>query len=405
MARKTLTSSQAVEILGIKESTLYAYVSRGMIRSVEPQEDADPRIRHYIAEDVYALERKKSHRRDPAKAAEDALNWGVPVLESALTRIEGGRLFYRGRDAVALAVTSSFEDVAELLWLPVRPDVLPFDEPTRAVDDSEDRGSGRESPAVRQLLEIPTLAELQTRVRTAAASDLRAFDTSAHGAAATGRRIIRLIADALGTHRSATSIGSMLAENYGAPARLFDAALILCADHELNASSFTARVVASTGADPYAVVSAALAALSGPKHGGAVLRVYALIEECESSGSPDATVLARARRGESVPGFGHMLYPDGDPRYSALMSLLSSHFATSPRFQLCQSLSDVARTVSGLSPNIDFALATLAYVVNQPANFSAALFALGRSAGWIAHAVEQYADSRLIRPRARYIGE
>ncbi len=405
MARETLSSRKAVELLGIKEATLYAYVSRGMIRSVDPEEGLDPRSRRYIAEDVYALMRRKSHRRDPARAAEDALDWGIPVLNSALTRIESGRLFYRGRDAVALARTSTFEQVAELLWLPVPQEALPFDSDAGIRPEAQSAGLWTLKRQPDEAAAIPTLAQLQANVGSAAASDLRAYDTTVQGTAATGRQIIRLIADAIANYPSATSISTALAARFKASPAVFDAVLILCADHELNASSFTARVVASTGADPYAVVSAAIAALSGPKHGGSVLRVHALIEEAESLGQPDATVLARVRRGEPIPGFGHVLYPDGDPRYNALMSIFSAEFASSPRFQLCQSLADAATAVTGTAPNIDFALASLTYTLKQPAQLGAALFALGRAAGWIAHAIEQYSDGRLIRPRARYIGD
>lgn len=403
MPVQTLTSKKAAELLGIKEATLYAYVSRGMIRSVEPQPGDDPRVRHYVAEDVYALMRRKSHRRDPTKAAEDALNWGTPVLESALTRIENGRLFYRGRDAASLALTATFEEVAGLLWLPGEPAPLPFDEWDAPDESAQPAPPTTDAPAAP--FPVPTLATLSAKVALAAADDVRAFDTSPQGTASTGRQIIRLMTDSLTVRTGAQSIAADLAATYGGTTRLFDAALILTADHELNASSFTARVVASTGADPYAVVSAALAALSGPKHGGAGLRVFSLLAEAAALPQPESAVIARLRRGETIPGFGHVLYPDGDPRYVRLMSVLGVAFAESPRFLLCQTLADAARAVTGSMPNIDFALATLVYTLGQPPELVPALFALGRTAGWIAHAIEQYSSGTLIRPRAKYVGE
>jgi citrate synthase len=235
-------------------------------------------------------------------------------------------------------------------------------------------------------------------------SDLRAYDVSPAGAAATGARILGLLVAAISGQHGGNSAADSLAAAFGAPAHVFDAALILLADHELNASSFAARVVASTGAHPYAVVSAAMAALSGPKHGGAALGVHALIADAASDGEPERAVAARVRRGESMPGFGHKLYPDGDPRYAALMAVCTAPFGGDVRFRLCGALAEAGAVATGLKPNVDFALATLVYAIGLPPGAGPALFALGRSAGWIAHAIEQYADGRLIRPRAKYVG-
>lgn len=386
----TLSSKEAAKLLGIKEATLYAYVSRGMIRSVEGE--GDPRARRYLRADVEALATRKAHRRDPAKAAEDALDWGAPVMESALTRIEAGRLYYRGEDAAVLARSSTFEQVAARLWgiASIPTDGISGDAATSAEGQPHN---------------IPDLAELQAQVALAGMHDLRAYDVSPSGAAATGARILRLLVRAISGQGGETNTANSLAMAFGAPAHIFDAALILLADHELNASSFAARVVASTGAHPYAAVSAALAALSGPKHGGAALGVSALIADAASDGQPERTVSARVRRGEAIPGFGHRLYPDGDPRYMALTAVCESHFGSDPRFRLCSALAEASTTVTGQKPNIDFALATLVYATGLPASAGPALFALGRSAGWIAHTIEQYADGRLIRPRAKYVGQ
>ena len=382
----TLSSKEAARLLGIKEATLYAYVSRGMIRSVEG-EGGDPRARRYLREDVQALATRKAQRRDPAKAAEDALDWGAPVMESALTRIETGRLYYRGEDAAALARSSTFEQVAARLWgLETFPNV-PEMHPAAAASGG-----------------IPDLAELQAQVALAGMRDLRAYDLSPAGAAATGARILRLLVTAISGRGGADGAANALAAAFGAPSHVFDAALILLADHELNASSFAARVVASTGAHPYAAVSAALAALSGPKHGGAALGVSALIADAASDGQPERAVSARVRRGESMPGFSHKLYPDGDPRYTALMAVCEAQFGSDLRFRLCGALAEAGVIATGQKPNIDFALATLIYAIGLPPGAGPELFAVGRSAGWIAHAIEQYADGRLIRPRAKYTG-
>jgi citrate synthase len=251
---------------------------------------------------------------------------------------------------------------------------------------------------------IPDLAELQAEVALAGMRDLRAYDISPAGAAATGARILRLLVSAICGQDTEQRAADALAAAFGAPAHVLDAALILLADHELNASSFAARVVASTGAHPYAVVSAALAALSGPKHGGAALGVYALIADAAADGQPERAVAARVRRGETVPGFGHKLYPEGDPRFAALMAACEAQFGGESRFRLCAALAEAGFAATGQKPNIDFALAALVYTIGLPASAGPALFALGRSAGWVAHAIEQYADGRLIRPRAKYSG-
>lgn len=376
-----LSSREAAELLGIKEATLYAYVSRGMIRSIPADADDDPRTRYYAAGDVHALVHRKSVRRDPSRGAEDALNWGTPVLTSALTRIADGRLFYRGRDAAVLAREARFEDVLTLLWQSGMP--------------------APQNASTFSLLAVPSLEMLQSLVIQAALEDARAFDTSSQGAAATGWRIIRLLTGHL--TNADGPVASALASAYGGEAALYDAALILCADHELNASSFTARVIASTGAHPYAVVAGAMAALSGPKHGGMVLRVHALLQE--AVGQPERVLFDRMRRGEAIPAVGHTLYPEGDPRYKALMAVMRDVFGAGSRLAAYRAVAEAAQAATGRAPTIDFALAVLLHMLGQPAELGAALFALGRTGGWIAHAIEQYGDGQLIRPRAKYVGE
>jgi citrate synthase len=173
--------------------------------------------------------------------------------------------------------------------------------------------------------------------------------------------------------------------------------LVLLADHELNASTFAARVAASTGASLSAACLAGLSALSGPLHGGMAARVEAFVEEAERLDSGHA-VAARLARGASMPGFDHPLYPDGDPRAAALLGA----FEAPP---LLADLRTATETATSLSPNIDFALVSLARTLKLPPDAPFILFATARSAGWAAHAIEQLQTGRLIRPRARYVGE
>jgi citrate synthase len=179
---------------------------------------------------------------------------------------------------------------------------------------------------------------------------------------------------------------------------------VLCADHELNVSSFTARCVASAGSHPYAVVIAGLAALEGPKHGGASARVESMLESMRHARSVRTAVRDRLRRGEVVDGFGHPLYSDGDPRAHFLLDLLAEHYAPSAEWRFVREIARAAAASTGEHPNIDFALAAVARVLRLPAGAPLTLFAIGRSVGWIGHAIEQYATGQLIRPRAKYIG-
>jgi citrate synthase len=172
---------------------------------------------------------------------------------------------------------------------------------------------------------------------------------------------------------------------------------VLCADHELNASGFTARCVASTGASLRAAVIGGLAALSGGRHGGMTGRIETLWRSLDRS-----AVLGQLRRRLSadgeLPGFGHPLYPEGDVRASAILERIL------PRFPRARALVSAVDELTGLAPNIDFALVALRRLLELPEGAAFGLFALGRSVGWIAHAIEQRETGQLIRPRAVYVG-
>jgi citrate synthase len=180
-------------------------------------------------------------------------------------------------------------------------------------------------------------------------------------------------------------------------AELVRAALVLCADHELNASAFAVRVVASTGASLAACLSAGLGALSGPRHGGQTSLVEILFEEAERFGDAARLVQERLRRGDILPGFGHPLYRDGDPRAAMLLTLL-------PPDPVRDALRHAMDATRGKEPNLDFALVSLRRALRLKPGSALALFAIGRTVGWIAHALEQQAEDKLIRPRARYTG-
>ena len=398
-----LTARQAAEELDISLATLYAYVSRGLIRSEAT--GGDTRTRRYRLEDVQKLKQRKEQQRNPGKVAESALHWGAPVMESALTLIANGRLFYRGYDAIQLATTHTVEQVAALLWT----GELPAD-PSGLFETTGDALSAQVAAVRQQLADVPPVEAFQVLLPLAAAHDLAAYDLRPAAVIQTGGRILRLLT-AIAAEERAVSDGIVPTlqqrwrPNDDRALALLDAALILCADHELNVSAFTARCVASAGSTPYAVVIAGLSALQGVKHGGHSARVEALLRE---AGTPTGVRLAlaqRLKRGEKIPGFGHQLYPDGDPRGAALLQLTSAAYPDSPAVVLSQALIEQVQSLIGEHPTIDFGLATLSAALELPPGSPLTLFALGRTIGWIGHAIEQYELDRIIRPRARYIGE
>jgi citrate synthase len=179
---------------------------------------------------------------------------------------------------------------------------------------------------------------------------------------------------------------------------------VVSADHELNASAFAVRVAASAGADLYACVSAGLAALSGPRHGGSCDRVEALVAEAGSAARADAIVRGRMRRGEEIAGFGHPLYPEGDPRAEVLLETARDLAPRAEALSTVTALVDAMRDAGREPPTVDVGLVAIAAVLGLPPGSAAGLFAVGRAAGWIAHAFEQREAGFLLRPRARYTG-
>ena len=255
---------------------------------------------------------------------------------------------------------------------------------------------------------LPFVARAQARLAFASAADQQAFDLRPERVALTGGRILGLLGGAAALSTSVTgTIDQRLARAWGTGARGADvlrAAIILCADHELNVSAFTARCVASAGSNPYAVVIAGLAALEGTRHGGASIRAEAMLASIRRARRLGDALRERQRRGETLHGFGHPLYRDGDPRAAALLTLLRERYPRSPELAFALEAARAAASVLQEKPTIDFALAAVARVLRLPAGSPLTLFALGRTIGWIGHAIEQYTTDQIIRPRAKYVG-
>ena len=370
-----------------------------MVCSARRKPAAPVGARRYHTEDVEALRNRKEVRRDPGSAAQSALSYGMPVLESSITLIQDGCLYYRGYDARLLAQHRSVEEVAALIWLDrLDPGGLfaRHDQPPQAVASQQDALNDGQYP-----IEL-----YQAALTRAAIDDLAAFLTAPEAVAATGARILALLV-AVTTGRPVTvSLARSLQVGWAPTqpevADLLAAAMILCADHELNVSAFTARCVASAGSTPYAVVIAGLAALQGHRHGGHTEQVARLLREARAGIT--GAVAGYLRQGASLPGFGHPLYPDGDPRGRLLMELVAERYPEAATTTLARELCLAVYELTGLRPTVDFALETLAQALGLPPRAALSLFALGRTIGWIGHAIEQYQTDQLIRPRARYAG-
>ena len=398
MPRDTfLTSRQAADALGVTRATLYAYTSRGLLRS-EPVAGTT-RERRYHRDDVDRLTTRKAARRDPSKAAAQGLRWGEPVLESGITLIQGGTFYYRGHDAVRLAEQATAEDVAALLWNA----------------DERERDRLFAQPSALDARRLTLIARLTPEVRTrlqaalpiAGSEDLPSFDLRPAAVRATGARILRLftqiIVDGAVREPMHRALQHAWAPRRPVAADVIRSALVLCADHELNASAFTARCAASAGAAPYDVISAGLATLKGYKHGGAGERALDIVRHAATPRDARTVLAERLRRGDRIPGFGHPLYPDGDPRAAVLMRLAESS-GNDSAWRPFRHLAKAGAELLNDAPNLDFGLAAITRAYRLPDDAPFLLFALARTIGWIAHAMEEYASGHLIRPRARYTG-
>lgn len=396
-----VTAQEAAELLDITLPTLYAYVSRGLIRSEAT--GSSKRTRHYNRDDIEQLKQRREQHRHPDTVLASALHWGAPVMESALTLIQAGQFWYRGRNVLTLAERFTVEQVAALLWTGQAEDAVTLFANAERLPFASSELTGQHAQ------QLTPLETFQAALPLAAAGDPRAYDLQPHTICRTGVRILRLLVACNSQAQSSTGgIANALAEvwspNDTSVAPLINAALVLCADHELNASSFTVRCVASAGATLYAAIGAGVGALSGVKHGGQTARVEAFLREVADGDDISLAIRNRLRRGEDVPGFGHRLYPTGDPRGRALLAQTSAAYRENPSVVLATRVVDEVFAVLGKHPSLDFALVTLAQALGLPAGGALTLFALGRTIGWVGHALEQYATNRMIRPRARYVG-
>ena len=369
----------------------------------------------------------------------------VIATQSAICQVDGaaGRLFYRGYEIGDLARATSFEDVTYLLWFGELPDAAQSVEHRRTL--AATRGLPKEVRALLESLPRDThpLDALRTAVSLSAAydPDTRASDRDANLRKA--YRLMNLVPEAVAawqrirTGRAPVDIAGV--DDVPAPgahaarflhlidgrapspdvARVMNLALVLHADHELNASTFAARVAVATRADMHAALTAAVCALKGPSHGGANEDVLAMLLEIGDPARAEAFVeakigargaLSKAERTDPksrMPGFGHRVYKVDDARARVLRGMAKSMAEATGKgklFEVAERVYDAMRARTPLPVNVDFFSAVVYDALGIPPDFCTSIFAVGRTAGWIAHALEQYADNRLIRPRAEWVG-
>jgi citrate synthase len=404
-AQGWLGVDEAAHRLGVKPATLYAYVSRGVLarrRSTDGHSLFDPA-------EVERLARRGRPRRT-AGAAE-------LVIESAITTLGEDRPFYRGRDAVDLAGRCELEEVAAWVWTgdpaAIEPPGHRAGRPTadwRAASHAVAAGRAAQAGLPADVL---PLERLQVITPALAASDPLRLALGPAAVIDIGQTLIAGMVECLpdtgppgGGNPISSRLWGKLSARPPEPALVdvLRAALVLVVDHELAASTLAARVAASVRADPYAVVSAALGVTGGALHGGASLAAEAMLAEAADPSQAQFVMGQRLRRGERIPGFGHPIYKSGDGRATALLDHVRAAVPDHPRLAVADAMIAEAERRRLPAANVDFALAVLGSVAGMVTGAGEALFAVARTVGWLAHAMEEYAKPTPLRLRASYTG-
>lgn len=378
-----LTAAEAAARLGVKRQTLYAYVSRGVLHR---QVAIDGRTSLFDPAEIDELRLGKRDRTEGELRA---------VIATAITQVNDEALLIRGHDLVELVQQgSSFTDIADLLWQSAPGETWPEPE-------------GVHTSA------IGGIDGLRSIVAHSSASDALRHDLGPKSVRAAGRRMITEMAHSLPaqTRGADTSLTAALwrrltTRRATANQRAaLDVALALLADHGLAASTFAARIAASVRSDPYSVVTAGLGVVGGALHGAASAGVHNLLADAAKTGEAAQAVGDVLRVSGRVPGFGHTVYTRQDPRYGVLMTLIVDAWATDPRLQTVYAVRDVVGSRRDDLANIDLAVGAFTWLASMPASAGETIFAVARTAGWLAHAIEEYDETPLrFRPRARYLG-
>ena len=391
MADPWMTSEAAVQRLGVKPETLYAYVSRGVVQSERIPGSRRSRFSRADVERLAARQRGGGGRAG-----------GLEVLiETDLTMLDPeGVLAYRGWDVVDAVADASFEEVASWLWHGTR-ERKRFEAPLAMIETAARVGAA--------LTAQPVMDRLRAAIAAVRATDPFRDDRRPEAVAGAGRAIVSTLIEtlprvgpaALANASIAARLWPRLSAQPAKPrlVKLLDATLVLLADHEMAASTLAARIAASTWADPYLVELAGLATLGGPLHGAASSASRELMREASAS-SPAEAIGARLRDNQLIPGFGHRVYKTHDPRAVVLLEMLGAI----RRDPVEEELLLIMRERGLPFPNIDFAIAAFAERYDMIDNAGEVIFAIARTAGWLAHAIEEYRYRLRFRPRAIYTG-
>ena len=389
-----LSAAEAAARLGVKPESLYAYVSRGLLTR-----ERDAAGSSFDPLEIEAFARRR--RRSPA-AAPGSPGLGTPlmVLDTTLAHVDDDELHYRERSAARLAREQSFEEVVTWLW-----GVESLRGPA-----ADDLAVARRTIAALGSTASP-LDRLLVAVTALAATDPLRDDPDPAQLARVGARLVTGLPAALAGTDHADPIAETLWGALGgsdAPAgpRLLDAALVLVIDHDLAVSTLAARVAASARASGYAVVTAALGAFDAPLHGTAS-RAAARMLSAVQDGDPPSAAIARAVRdgGRGIPGFGQALYADADMRATVILELLRETPDSAAVMAAVDAVAHEVARRADVRPNLDLALAALTLWGRMSDDAGAVIFAVGRIAGWISHAIDEYAERPMrLRPRGRYVG-
>lgn len=411
MSRDYVDAKQATLLLGIRLATLYAYVSRGLIRSVSI---AGQRQRLYLREDLERLRTRAQAHAGHSAVAASALNLGQPIIPTQITEITSEGPSYRGKLAVDLVKQeASFEQVTELLWTGMW-HAQPFCWKAYPESSVMQRLLDRvpERAIQHQMVEIFASVVMHLALGRGAIEKRLVSGSLLHAA----REILLALAGCMGllgpqqryVHaRSGIGFAEVVLQALGAPSgpenmRTMNAILVLMADHELSPGTLSARVAASSGASVHSCVAAAMSVSSGTE----VALIYNSIGQFVKSGASVAALLRKAQElvesGQRVPGFDHPLYPNGDPRARCLLSLIKTRGRLTGRASKLVALADFMAQRYALHPRHECALLALCDSMAIHESAAPALFALGRVAGWVAHVQEQRLSTTLIRPRAKF---
>lgn len=401
-AEPGLSTAEAAARLGVKRETLYAYVSRGLLTRTL---GADGRSSRFDPGEVDRL--LHAGRRPPSDGELRT------VISTGLTRVDDAGLLVRGRDLVAeVSAGATFTQAVDLLWASPPGEAWPS-----AVEPTATTTALDPTVALRSPLDA---LRIVTALRSAA--DPLRHDLSPRSVRAVGRSLIVALCRALpprgprpgegatlpdGPATLAGELWCRLTPEPATPARLraLDTAMALLVDHGLAGSTFAARIAASVRADPYSVVGAGLAVVGGTLHGAASGAVHELLAEAAATGDATAAVGAVRRRSGRFPGFGHAVYREQDPRYGALMARVVDAWGAEPGLVVVYRVRDVISQRNDAIPNVDLALGALSFLAGMPAEAGEVIFAIARTAGWLAHAIEEYEEQPLrFRARERYTG-